>query len=117
MSNFFTRKLKHSSPPWRIQEQGRGIIYNQLDQRVATVPKAGEIDWETREANLNVIVNAPELLEALITACFVLDSNGIPPSEHTIDLINRCRPGAAKIVRPGDREQPGAVPSVDDDTP
>jgi len=92
-------------------------VYNQLDQKIATIPKAGEIDWETRTANLNLIAHAPELLEGLITACFVLDSNGIPPSDNLIQLINACRPGAPKIVRPDDREQPGADLPNDDDTP
>jgi len=118
MSNFFTRKLKHSSPPWRIQEHSRGIVYNQLDQKVATVPKAGEIPWETREANLNLIAHAPELLEALITACFVLDSNGIKPSDNLIQLINACRPGAAKIdIKARDEQSQHEGSSSDDDTP
>lgn len=117
MSNVFTRRLKHSSPPWRIQDHRRGIVFNQLDQKVAVVPKAGVIDWETREANLNLIAHAPELLEALITAAAVLDSAGIPPSDHLIDLLNSCRPGAPPIPRVGDRVQPDAGSSVDDDTP
>ena len=117
MSNFFTRKLKHSSPPWRVQDEGRGIVYNQLDQKIATIPKAGEIPWETRTANLNLIAAAPELLEGLITACFVLDSNGIPPSDRLIDLINRCRPGAPPVVRPPERKPPDEEPPTVDDTP
>ena len=115
MSNFFTRRLRHSSPPWRIQDPGRGIIYNQQDQRIATVPKAGDIDWQTRTANLNVIAHAPELLEALIVATALLHQQGMPPSAATVDLLNRCRPGAPPI--PHANVWPDATPPNDDDTP
>lgn len=101
MSNVFTRNLRHSSPPWRLAApENRGRIINQQDQVVATVPKAGEVDWETRTANLNLVLHAPELLEALITAAAVLDSAGIPPSDRLIQLLNDCRPGAPQIKPP-----------------
>lgn len=117
MSNFFTRKLRHSSPPWRVQEERRGIVYNQLDQKIATIPKAGEIDWQTRTANLNLIAHAPQLLEGLITACYLLDTQGIRPSDDVIALINACRPGAPPVILKDDDEQlQPAASSSDDDT-
>jgi len=98
MSNVFTRNLQHSSPPWRLADpEHRGRIINQLDQVVATVPKAGAVDWQTRTANLK---------EALITAAAVLDSHGIPPSDDLIDLLNVCRPGAPRILTVSERQQP-----------
>lgn len=114
MSNGFTRKLSHSSPPWRLADpERRGRIINQQDQVVASVPKAGEIDWQTREANLNLILHAPELLEALIHACVHLDAQGVPPTRRMIDLLNACRPGAAPIVHP---QLAAADTSTNDDT-
>lgn len=97
MSGFFSRQLLHSPWPWRVQCDRRGYIYDLLDRRVATIPKAGECDYPTRVANLAVIVNAPELLDRLIAHVAQLESMGVKPHPDTIALLNRCRPGAPPI--------------------
>jgi hypothetical protein len=93
----FIRNLKLSAPPWRIFDPRRGIIHDQNDCHIATVPKAGPIPFESRNQNLAVIAAAPELLAALIEAAYHLDNAGVPLNQNYYDLINRCRTGATPL--------------------
>lgn len=93
----FIKNLEFSAPPWRILDARRGIIVDQNDCVVATVPKAGAVPFASRNQNLTAIAAAPELLAALIEAAYHLDSAGIPLNDSFYELINRCRAGAVSL--------------------
>lgn len=93
----FVKNLNLSAPPWRIFDARRGIIVDQNDCHIATVPKAGTVPFASRNQNLATIAAAPELLAALIEAAYHLDSAGVPLNPSFYELINRCREGAAPI--------------------
>ena len=67
------------------------------DRTVAVVPKAGEIPFEERSANLAVITAAPELLAALREAAYHLENAGIPLNQSYYELINRASEGVPAL--------------------
>lgn len=93
----FIKNTHLSAPPWRIQDARRGIVVDQNDCHIATVPKAGAVPFESRNQNLATIAAAPELLAALIEAAYHLDVAGTPLNDGFYELINRCRTGAVPI--------------------
>jgi hypothetical protein len=95
----FIKNIPISSPPWRVQNIRRGIIFDQDDRHIATVPKAGEIPFPERSANLAVICAAPELLAALREAAYHLENAGVPLNQSYYDLINRASEGVPPLTR------------------
>lgn len=93
----FIKNIPLSPVPWRINDERRGIIVDQLDRKVAVIPKAGETSFEQRSANLGLIVCAPELLAALREAAYHLDAAGIPLNDAYYDLINRASAGVPPL--------------------
>lgn len=94
---FFIKNVPLSAPPWRVNDERRGIIVDLNDRKVAVIPKAGEIPFNERSANLGLIACAPELLAALREAAFHLDSAGIPLNDSYYDLINRASAGVPPL--------------------
>lgn len=97
----FIQNIPISSPPWRVQNVRKGIIYDLQDREIARIPKAGEIPFEERSANLAVIEAAPELLAALREAAYHLENAGIPLNQAYYDLINRVSAGVPPLKRKG----------------
>ena len=97
----FIQNINISSPPWRVQNVGRGIIFDLQDRHIATVPKAGEIPFPERSANLALIEAAPELLAALREAAYHLENAGVPLNQSYYDLINRVSAGQPPLQRRG----------------
>ena len=95
----FIKNIPISSPPWRVQNIRRGIIFDQDDRHIATVPKAGEISFPERSANLAAICAAPELLAALREAAYHLENAGVPLNQSYYDLINRASEGVPPLTR------------------
>ena len=85
-------KTKHTSGPWR--KQGNIIFGKTIGESVARLYALGS---ETEKANANLIVTAPELLEALkeasdyIADCFDLSVEAVRegPSDDEHDLMAR----------------------------
>lgn len=95
----FIKNIPISSPPWRVFNINRGNIVDQQDRTVAVIPKAGEIPFPERSANLAVICAAPELLAALREAAYHLENAGIPLNQQYYDLINRASEGIPALTR------------------
>lgn len=93
----FIKNIPLSPAPWRVNNDRRGIIVDQNDRTVAIIPKAGEIPFDERSANLGLITCAPELLAALREAAYHLDSAGIPLNDSYYDLINRASAGVPPL--------------------
>lgn len=104
MANIYTRGLKLTDAPWRVQDPHRGIVYDQQDRRLATVPKAGEVPLEERLANLAAIAAAPELLGALREAASVLESLHIKLTPEFYELMSRAAPYDEPVLPPQDRQ-------------
>lgn len=98
MSTIWTRFLPFTEGPWRVQDPNRGIIYDLQDRKICTVPKAGEIPFSERQANLAAICLVPELVAALRQAAYALDQQGTPLKPEFYDLINRATPGVDELV-------------------
>ncbi len=95
----FVKNIPLSSPPWRVMDIRRGTIVDQQNRTVAVVPKAGEIPFNERSANLAVLRAAPELLAALREAAYHLENAGVPLNQEYYDLINRASEGVPPIKR------------------
>ena len=98
MANIYTRNLKITDGPWRIQNRHRGIIYDQQDRKIAVVPKAGEIPLEQRLANLAAIAAAPELLAALREAASLLEAMGVELKPEFYELMQRATPNDEPVT-------------------
>jgi hypothetical protein len=96
--NTFTQHLNLTDGPWRIQDPQRGIVVDQQDRRIATVPKAGVVPHRERQANVAVISAAPELLGALRAAAYALTTVGYRLTDEYLELIDRASAGAPPLA-------------------
>jgi hypothetical protein len=105
----FVKRLKFTPPPWRIFCSRRGRIVDQNDRTIAVIPKPGEVEFEQRTANLNLIATAPELLAALLEAAYTLDMQGTPLNPQFYELINRARGPKFEPLKPSSTYKGPAV--------
>ena len=96
--NTFTQHLNLTDGPWRTQDPQRGIIVDQQDRRIATIPKAGAVPHEERQANVAAISAAPELLGALRAAAYALTTVGYRLTDEYLELIDRASAGAPPLA-------------------
>lgn len=96
--NTFTQHLNLTDGPWRIQDPQRGIVVDQQDRRIATVPKAGAVPHRERNANVAAISATPELLGALRAAAYALTTVGYRLTDEYLELIDRASAGAPPLA-------------------
>ena len=97
MSNIYTRNLKLSEGPWRIQNRHRLTVVDPLDRTICVVKDNPSIPVEERLANAHVISAAPELLAALKEAVFMLDSLGVDTSGEILELLACAAPDDTQV--------------------
>jgi|TARA_B110000503_G_scaffold70339_1_gene109468 hypothetical protein len=98
--SIYTQNLNITQGPWRIQDPHRGTVFDLEDRLIATVPKAGAVPFEQRQANLHAISELPAVVAALREAAFALHTLGYPLKPEYYELMNRATPGGAPIALP-----------------
>lgn len=97
MSNIYTRNLKLSEAPWRIQNRHRLTVVDPLDRTICVVKDNPSIPVEERLANAHCIAAAPELLAALKEATLMLESLGVNTSGAIVDLLVNAAPDDTQV--------------------
>ena len=97
MSSIYTKQLKLSEGPWRIQDRHRLTIVDPLDRTIAVVKDNSQIPVEERLANAHCIVNSPELLAALKESVFMLANMGVSTSGRIVELLVQAAPDDDRV--------------------